>query len=114
MQPTHTCVCQATSDGRLAAAAFAAVGVLSSFFGWVTYAIHFGEMIRFDWGVFLKWIGSTTNYSYYLSIYIIPKLKLTANAAENGWFQYDRFLLGQFRPIFRKNVLVSGSVLVSP
>ena len=27
-------------------------------------------------------------------------LKLTANAPENGWLQYDPFLLAAFRPIF--------------
>ena len=25
----------------------------------------------------------------------LPSLKLTANAPENGWLEYDRFLLGQ-------------------
>ena len=62
----------------------------------------FGEMIRFDLGhIFLDGVGEKPPTSY-LSIYIILKLKLTAKAAENGWFQYDCFLLGQFRPIFRK------------
>ena len=75
---------------------------------------HLGKWSDLTTGAyFSNGVGEKPPTSY-LSIYIILKLKLTAKAAENGWFQYDRFLLGQFRPIFRKNVLVSGSVLVSP
>ena len=36
----------------------------------------------------------------------LHSLKLTANAPENGWLEYDPFLLG--RPIFRCELLVSG------
>ena len=36
-------------------------------------------------------------------------LKLTAKAPENGWLEYDRFLLGW--AIFRCELLVSGSVV---
>ena len=39
-----------------------------------------------------------------------PSLKLTAKAAENGWLEYDRFLLGW--PIFRVDLLVSGRVTI--
>ena len=38
----------------------------------------------------------------------LPSLKLTAKAPENGWLEYDPFLLG--RPIFRGEPLVSGTV----
>ena len=37
-----------------------------------------------------------------------PPLKLTAKAPENGWLEYDRFLLAH--PIFTSKLLVSGSV----
>ena len=40
---------------------------------------------------------------------LIPSLKLTAKAPENGWLEYDPFVLG-FRPIFRGELLVSGGV----
>ena len=33
-------------------------------------------------------------------------MKLTAKAPENGWLEYDPFLLG--RPIFKGELLVSG------
>ena len=40
----------------------------------------------------------------------VPSPKLTAKAPENGWLEYDPFLLGN--PIFRwRLLLVSGSVL---
>ena len=39
----------------------------------------------------------------------IPSLKLTAKAPENGWLEYDPFLLGW--PILRGELLVSGSVI---
>ena len=38
----------------------------------------------------------------------IHSLKLTAKAPENGWLEFDRFLLGW--PIFRDELLVSGRV----
>ena len=38
----------------------------------------------------------------------LPSLKLTAKAPENGWLEYDPFLLG--RPIFRGEPLVSGRI----
>ena len=37
----------------------------------------------------------------------LPSLKLTAKAPENDWLEYDRFLLGQFGPIFRGKLAVS-------
>ena len=40
--------------------------------------------------------------------YQLPSLKLTAKAPENGWLEYDRFLLEW--PIFRGELLVSGRV----
>ena len=39
----------------------------------------------------------------------LPSLKLTAKAPENGWLEYDSFPFGA-RPIFRGELLVSGSV----
>ena len=49
--------------------------------------------------------GIDPNLSY------LPSLKLTAKAApENGWLEYDPFLLGS-RPIFRGKKLVSGRVV---
>ena len=38
----------------------------------------------------------------------LPALKLTAKASENGWLEYDRFLLG--RSIFSGKLLVPRSV----
>ena len=38
----------------------------------------------------------------------VPSLKLTANAPENGWLEYDRFLLGP--GLFSGDMLVSGRV----
>ena len=47
-------------------------------------------------------------YEYYLNDENrLPSLKLTAKAPENGWLEYDCFLLGQFRPIFRCKLAVS-------
>ena len=40
--------------------------------------------------------------------YLIPSLKLTAKAPENGWLEYDRFLLEP--GLFKNLLLVSGSV----
>ena len=39
----------------------------------------------------------------------LPSMKLTAKAPENGWLEDDSFPLGA-RPIFRGELLVSGSV----
>ena len=38
-------------------------------------------------------------------------LKLTANSPENGWSEYDCFLLELGWPIFRCELLVSGRVV---
>ena len=35
------------------------------------------------------------HYSNSFQTFELPSLKLTANAPENGWLEYDRFLLGQ-------------------
>ena len=40
---------------------------------------------------------------------VVPSLKLTAKAPENGWLEYDRFLLGW--PNFRGELLVLGRVV---
>ena len=39
----------------------------------------------------------------------VPSLNLTEKASENGWLEYDPFLLGWL--IFRGELLVSGSAL---
>ena len=43
--------------------------------------------------------------------HVLPSLKLTAKAPENGWLEYS-FPFGA-RPIFRGELLVSGRVLLS-
>ena len=48
------------------------------------------------------------NLVFLLHFLWLPSLKLTAKAPENGWLEYDPFLLGW--PIFRGKLLVSGSV----
>ena len=43
----------------------------------------------------------------------LPSLKLTAKAPENGWLEYDPFLLG-FQPNFQGLLpLVSGRIIFS-
>ena len=43
-----------------------------------------------------------------IGIYTLPETNITA---ENGWLEYDPFLLGS-RPIFKGELLVSGRVYI--